>query len=398
MFRLLGTAPGNDITAEAAAALIRLPLAHARQLLDHLVDTCQLQQRIPGRYEQHDLIRVYARELADAHEPDGECLNALRGLLHWYLATLHHARVALDPLTRGPCEMTGHPHALAFADRAGAIAWLESERLNLIAAIETAHAAGEYRYVWRSAENIAMYLSAHRPWDHSIPLIELGLTAARRDNDRRGEAAMLNSLGDAYYFRGEHEASLRATRHALTIYREIGDTKQVVGMLSNLSHTLEAMGSHREAIECKEQALAAAVTLADPRVEAFLLSHLASGYRAAGRYGEAIEAGERGASVSRAVDYRIREADCLDEIGRAYVGLGELHTAVSYFEQALAVYDGLEESRMAVQTYLELGAAYRRLGETGSARRTWQAAVRIMELNGNPDVGQARALLATLES
>jgi DNA-binding SARP family transcriptional activator len=70
LFRLLGLAPGADITVPAAAALAGIAPAEAADLLDALAAANLVKRRPPDRYAMHDLIRRYAAELAG--EPDLE--------------------------------------------------------------------------------------------------------------------------------------------------------------------------------------------------------------------------------------------------------------------------------------------------------------------------------------
>jgi hypothetical protein len=85
MFRLLGLHPAGDVTAHTAAALAGIPVRRARQVLDDLVAAHQLLERRPGRYEQHDLVRAYAAELASAEEAELDRRDATRRLLAWYV-------------------------------------------------------------------------------------------------------------------------------------------------------------------------------------------------------------------------------------------------------------------------------------------------------------------------
>ncbi|WP_432825698.1 NB-ARC domain-containing protein [Dactylosporangium sp. CA-092794] len=58
LFRLLGLHPGNEFGLPAAAALAGISISHARQQLDVLAGAHLLEQRAPGRYEFHDLLRA----------------------------------------------------------------------------------------------------------------------------------------------------------------------------------------------------------------------------------------------------------------------------------------------------------------------------------------------------
>lgn len=68
LFRFLSLHSGADLAADAAAALTGLPVRRARIVLDGLADAHLVTEHAPGRYAQHDLLRVFAAELAEEHD------------------------------------------------------------------------------------------------------------------------------------------------------------------------------------------------------------------------------------------------------------------------------------------------------------------------------------------
>ncbi|MEH1015953.1 helix-turn-helix domain-containing protein [Micromonospora sp. CPCC 206060] len=72
LFRLLGRHAGPDITVSAAARLVGAPLERARRWLAELTRSHLLVEHASGRYTFHDLMRVYAAELANAVDRTGE--------------------------------------------------------------------------------------------------------------------------------------------------------------------------------------------------------------------------------------------------------------------------------------------------------------------------------------
>ena len=77
-FRLLGLHPGTDIEPGAGAALMGTTVAQARRALRVLARAHLIRPVGPTRYAMHDLLRVYAAELAAACDTD--CWEALRRL------------------------------------------------------------------------------------------------------------------------------------------------------------------------------------------------------------------------------------------------------------------------------------------------------------------------------
>ncbi|MGH3772712.1 MAG: NB-ARC domain-containing protein, partial [Pseudonocardiaceae bacterium] len=87
LFRLLSVHPGPDIGTLAAASLVGLPEHDTSTLLTELTQAHLIKQHIPGRYQFHDLLRVYASEQAATEESGPQRRAALRRVLDYYLHT-----------------------------------------------------------------------------------------------------------------------------------------------------------------------------------------------------------------------------------------------------------------------------------------------------------------------
>lgn len=87
-FRLLALPDGPDISATAAAALLRVPEQDAERLADSLTDLGLLSSPRPGRYRYHDLLRLFARKLSDEFDGPAVQRAALEGMLGHYLAAV----------------------------------------------------------------------------------------------------------------------------------------------------------------------------------------------------------------------------------------------------------------------------------------------------------------------
>jgi transcriptional regulator with XRE-family HTH domain len=86
-FRLAGLHPGPDFDPYAVAALTGTKLEQARTALDALARAHLIHPAGRGRHGMHDLLRAYARELADATDGEEEQNAALTRLFDYYLHT-----------------------------------------------------------------------------------------------------------------------------------------------------------------------------------------------------------------------------------------------------------------------------------------------------------------------
>jgi hypothetical protein len=136
-FRLLGLLDGLDVSIPVVAALVDRSPATVEPVLERLVDAQMLESPVPGRYRMHDLLRLFAREQAHQRERVAARRAALRRALRCYLATARHASRLVQPadLRR---TVEGDTGGVELRDRRDALAWLEAERGNLIAAARQA--------------------------------------------------------------------------------------------------------------------------------------------------------------------------------------------------------------------------------------------------------------------
>jgi DNA-binding SARP family transcriptional activator len=87
LFRLLGLAPGHDITVAAAAAVADIAAEEAEELLDALASANLLNEYTPGRYTCHTLLHDYAAWRAAREDTDTDRCAALGRLYEHLLRT-----------------------------------------------------------------------------------------------------------------------------------------------------------------------------------------------------------------------------------------------------------------------------------------------------------------------
>ncbi|WP_164541061.1 ATP-binding protein, partial [Streptomyces abyssomicinicus] len=172
LLRLLSCNPGPDISTEAATVLNDgVP---ARPLLAALARSGLLTEQPVGgnRWRMHDLIRLYARHQHQETDDAQQRQQSLTGLLEYYGTT---TAAAIDHLTALP----GKAAPLRFTDRAEALAWLDTERSNLLLA-----AAAHPSFALEVVSNLSAYLDLRRAFTDAIALAHHALSAARELGDR----------------------------------------------------------------------------------------------------------------------------------------------------------------------------------------------------------------------
>ena len=402
LFRLLGPLRGPDFGAPLAAALLDTDLHTADELLERLVDAQLLEPVGEERYGFHDLLRVFARERLEADEDAEARRLAAARALRWYLDTAEAADALLQA-----AEGAAPPEP-----RSEALTWFESERANLVAAVELAHQLGDWDATWRLAAQLTGFfdLRAHlEDWRHTH---ELALDAARRAGDRGGEAQALNNLGLVYARQGRLEDALASYERSLAMKRELGDRRgeaQALGnrgnvyanqgrlddaiasyersleicrelgdrrgvgqALGNLGIAYDHQGRLEDAIASYERSLEICRELGDRRGEAQTLGNLGIVYANQGRLDDAIASYERSLEICRELGDRHGEAQALGNLGNLYVNQGRLEDALATFEQDLATYRELGDRRGEAQTLNNLGNVYVNQGRWQDALASYE--------------------------
>jgi tetratricopeptide (TPR) repeat protein len=439
MFRLLGLHPGGDIDARAAAALAGVTTEHAEVLMEDLLDAHMLLQHEPGRYTFHDLLREHAGGTAAAEETATARHDALTRLLDYYL---HAAGAAMNVVF--PVGREHRPHAPAhgrpdvpMAGAGDAIAWLDAERANLVAAGARAAHDDWPAHAGRLAATLSAYLYDYGHHTDAVTLHTQALQASRRAGDQAGEARTLTNLAwvnfrqGRYRQAGEHArraldicrsagdryGQARALnvlgnlcsrqhdfahahehfRRALGLYRELGERAGETHALGNLGIVYERQGRYEPARDHLRQALDLYHELGDQGLEeAIARTHLGVVCRRLGRYQEARDHHQRALEVFRELGNRSEEADARNGLGEAARAMGDPARAVTDHEAALALARQAGNRLEQARAHHGLAYAHRDLGRTGPAREHVGQAVDIYTGLGVADAAEARDLLASL--
>lgn len=331
MLRLLPVNPGPDISTAAAAALAGLPVGEARTVLvtlrrAHLAGTVAG----TGRWQMHDLVRLYAQRLSEQSAEADSREQARDRLLSYYTSGAEAAEAHLK--TRA-----GQAAPELFASRDDALAWLDAERASVIAAVSMAAAAGRDQVALRLPLALAEYLSWRRRLDDWMAVTEVSLATARRLGERHSEGTALNCLGVALRYARRFDQAAAAHHQAATAFRDIGDRHNEAGALINLGSVLGELRKLDEAAAASRQAAAVFREVGDRHAEAVALTNLGGVLLEAGALGEAVSVGRAAAAKYRETGDERGEGKALSTVGWALGELGRLDEAIGACWQAVAI-------------------------------------------------------------
>lgn len=381
MFRLLGTHPGPDFTAAAAASLAGTGAAQAQRLLTELAHATLVFEASPGRFAFHDLLRAYAAELAEA---DGEREEAVLRILDHYLHTAAAGLRLINPIqdrvATAPARPGTAPEALE--DGRAAMAWFAAEHAVLLAAVEHAAASGHDGRCWRLAWTVSDYLHRSGHWhdleacwervyafveplgDHGVlsrvqrrlafahtlldhfeeadELLDRALERCRRPGYEIDEGHVHQLRGYVWRRQGRGDAALECNRRALELYRSAGHLGGEAIALNSIGwHLATVDEEYEEALADCEAALKLAESAGDLAGQAAARDSLGYIYRKLDRYEEALAHHRRSVDLNREAGLRSGEAAALTGLGEVLLETGDRGGARKTWAQALAVFEDL---------------------------------------------------------
>jgi tetratricopeptide (TPR) repeat protein len=376
-FCLLGLWTGPTIAAAAAAALFGIPEYSAADALEILVDAHLLESVGTDRYRFHDLLRVYAAERAADTEAEAARLAAAGRLLGWYMRAADAAATAVSPHRYDiALEPAAEPAPPAFGTAEDALAWYDSERANLVAATRQAAAAGLQAIAWRLPASLFSVFSRRGNWADCIATNRIALDSARAAGDRRGEAWVLNTLGEALALTRDPEG-LTLLEESLAIRREIGDRTGEAQAANNVADAYHDLGRTDEALGLYLRALELNREVGYQYGQGVALVNLGWILLDLDRAGEALEYLPRAQRIFAEMDYLDGVSYAQHILGRCYLSLGRDAEALDYLGQALASLEVTGNRRMQAATLKSLGTAQARLGLGAAAGGSWARATAI---------------------
>ncbi|MEW1832741.1 tetratricopeptide repeat protein [Streptomyces sp. NPDC088196] len=385
LLRLLALAPGPEVTAEVVAVLDGVDRPPVR-VLDAL---CRAHLVEPGsgrgRWRLHDLVRVFGVGVVKGDVGLWEEGDAARGrVLGFYL---RWARVADGWLRWLP----GRPVPERFGDRTGALAWLDSERAGLMAAVQWAR---EERYAdtaVRLSERLAEYLAWRRSFDDWITVCGVAREAAHRAGNQVGEASAWNSLGIALREGGRTGEAVDAHIRARDLMQAVGDRLREAIALNNLGIALGEGGRAGEAVDAHIRARELFQAEGDRPGEAMAWNNLGFALGEAGRAEEVVDAHIRARDLFQAVGDRHGEATAWNNIGATLREAGRVEEAVEACEKALEGFREFEDWYRAGRTLANLALAHESAARPTEARAHYlQSADAYTRANAPTEAAESR--------
>jgi DNA-binding SARP family transcriptional activator/tetratricopeptide (TPR) repeat protein/DNA-binding XRE family transcriptional regulator len=393
LFRLLGLVPGPEVTPPGAAALVGMPVGQAARLLERLAGAHLLEPRAPGRFGFHDLLRRYAHQRVQDEDGEPERQSATSRLYSWYLHTADRAAGLLYPdRVRLPLPDTPAGLPMAESDEpGGALAWLDAERANLVAAVQQAAEHGPRPPAWLLADTLGGFFWHHRHLGDWIAVAHAGMRAAAGAGEPQVQAAAHRNLGMAQACSGDYALAAEHFTDALALARQAGWVDGQAACLGDLAFVSSELDRQEQAADHLTQALALHRQTGHKAGQAMALSNLGHVHQQLGRPEQAADHLAKAVALHHELGSRNGEAIALDNLAEVCRDLGRLDDARTHLSEALAVHREIGNRYDEAYDLNVLATVQRDAGHSIPAMELAQAALTVAREIGDPRI-QADAL------
>jgi DNA-binding SARP family transcriptional activator len=364
VLRRLGRLGVPDFPVWLVAALVDAPIGTAETLVEQLVDAHLLEYSYVDsvgqvRYRLHDLVRIYAREQADAQESRADDVAATSRVVGTWLALVERLADLLPPGTfryqpRSSVACPLYPDVVDVA-LANPRAWLDTEQSALVRCVERAAELGldELVVALASALCSSLYL-AYNMLDCWGRTHCAALTAVRNAGNTEGEAVLLAGLGQLRFEQDRFAEAREYLSNALAMFRDAGNARGEAATLSALGTACREQGYLPEAQYFLAKATAAGQTLGDDNATGYCARIAGSIHLERGNFPAARAALDVSLAAYRRAGSRRGEAFTLRTIALERRARGDLVAAGHICTTALAIFEELGDELSAAYCLREL--------------------------------------------
>ncbi|GHG12204.1 MULTISPECIES: AfsR/SARP family transcriptional regulator [Amycolatopsis] len=398
VFRLLGLVPGPDCPPEAVEALTGLPDGAAR--LEQLTAANLVMRHRGARYRLHDLLRVFAVERCAEDDQPAARDAAMSRLLTFYLRHTESAAELLYPtyLWLPRPEELARAEPGVFDGPGEAIAWMDAECLNVLAAVTRAAEGDHSRFAWYLSEAVRPYLvTSGRYREEGMRAFAAALAAAVACGDVAAAAAIHSCMGSLSFRHGDTQAASRHFTEELAAHREAGHFEGQARALIALGNLDRDVGKVDDGAARIREGLALATNSANLPLQRFGWLGLSYAELLRGDLDEAEAAARRVISFRDLLGERATEGNARGILGEILLLRGRCGEAVEQFTRSLELLRRGSVGHFEADVLGHLSRANREIGDLVAARRNARRALEIARGNAaREDEAEALAALGAV--
>jgi tetratricopeptide (TPR) repeat protein len=275
-----------------------------------------------------------------------------------------------------------------------ALAWYDSERVNVVAATRQAASAGLHDVAWRLSTALFPVFNRRANWADCATTHRIAWDSVRKAAHRQGEGWVLNNLGEALARMRDHEG-FGFLERALAIRREIGDRVGEGQAAMHLADAYFQIKGPEIAFEYMRHAVEVLREAGHPSLYGTAVNNLGEVYLELGRLDEAARCFEDACQILADIGRVYVEGYARHNLGRVYLGLGRTEDTFATLREALTIHRSTGDRFGQAITLKFLGQAHRSSGQVTEARESWNAALRLfIELDEKEQITEIESVLA----
>lgn len=392
LYRALGSHPGPEFGVSVAAAAIGADSDQVQEWLELLSQHNLVEEVAPDRYRFHSLCWEHAAQVAAAEDDEATRAEVRLAIVSWYLAQAIAADVQVTPerWRIGPA----YPKPPAVADQDGALAWLEAERSNLVAAVRMAAADERLADLsWQLCQALWSLFFRNKHHQDGVETHTLGIAVAARLGNSLVEAKLRSQRGFFSLGMNEIAAAVEDFTLAVAAARAAGDRQAESTALESLGLATLGAGRYAEALDWLDQASSVAEQ-GNPRALALLAHHRGRALSGLGRHDQARTLFQDALRALAAVPDPYNEARVRTSLGEAELRAGETDAAREPLNQALAGMRRAKATYEVARILVLVAVVERRSGAAARARTHLAEATALFEALSLTATGEVSTRLA----
>ncbi|WP_265867739.1 helix-turn-helix domain-containing protein [Streptomyces sp. SKN60] len=401
MLRLLSLVPGPDMTAAYGAALTATDVFEAEDVMEELVEAGLLQATFTGRYQVHDLLRLFARARLSREEEPDEREAAEDRLRTWLLGTAVVAGRWYKPEYGAPPPSWQGLVPLESAEEARA--WLQSEAPSWLAALRGAARRGEHAQVVETAHAMEWFVNLWVHWGHWPEVFRLAVVSATALDDPDMRAFHLNMRSWSLSCESRYREAVEQATEGMHFARLAQNVPQQASALTLAAWAQSELGEVQEAADTSLAAIGLYEETDDREGWLGAMFTHGTSLRLLGRAEEALILHQRVIAFLDMPDCPVRgriadmnRANTTRALGRGYAEARRWREAADHYRDALVLSTRIGIPHIEGSTFVNLGEALIELGETEEARSCLRQAVALGDAIDGKDLKTAQKLLDTL--
>lgn len=189
------------------------------------------------------------------------------------------------------------------------------------------------------------------------------LSISEANGLQQNASTTLGNIGIIYSERGDLENALKYQERSLKLKKELGDSLGMARALTNIGLNQFRAEQWDAALESYEEALGLARALNEKFGEGLLLGNIGAVLVEKKNYEQARSYFEQALEIRRALGDKSGIANDLNNIGATYLKTGQVDQALPYFHQSLEIARAVGSYSLLTLPYQSLADAYRQKGE-----------------------------------